>query len=176
MLLFHLPGSSQSRSQYAHQAQWGCHKQNVSLFSTLFCIKLMSCEWPTPSKTEFPRLQGWNFSAFSQPYGCNSDPQRYRDYYQPCTEQVNNCIVHIHTVNATSVLHWSSVANWKDLSTLITLITLPTWSAFSRVNISPCLKPNIKVLHNTVIKNHVGQTRVCYLGQTVYVKCSCPNI
>lgn len=53
-------GSSQSRSQYAHQAQWGCHKQN-----------------------------GWNFSAFSQPYGCNSDPQRYRDYYQPCTEQWN---------------------------------------------------------------------------------------
>ncbi|KAB5565460.1 hypothetical protein PHYPO_G00241820 [Pangasianodon hypophthalmus] len=53
-------GLSQSRSQYAQQSQWGCHKQN-----------------------------GWNFSAFSQPYGCNSDPQRYRDYYQPCTEQWN---------------------------------------------------------------------------------------
>ncbi|KAF5897589.1 heterogeneous nuclear ribonucleoprotein U-like protein 2, partial [Clarias magur] len=51
-------GSSQSRSQYAQQSQWGCHKQN-----------------------------GWNFYAFSQPYGYNSDPQRYRDYYQPCTEQ-----------------------------------------------------------------------------------------
>ncbi|KAF7702319.1 heterogeneous nuclear ribonucleoprotein U-like protein 2 [Silurus meridionalis] len=53
-------GMTQIRSQYAQQSQWGCHKQN-----------------------------GWNFSAFAQPYGCNSDPQRYRDYYQPCTEQWN---------------------------------------------------------------------------------------
>lgn len=43
ILLFHLPGLSQSHSQYAQQSQWGCHKQNVSLFSSLFCIKLVSC-------------------------------------------------------------------------------------------------------------------------------------
>ncbi|KAI4872757.1 hypothetical protein NFI96_026997 [Prochilodus magdalenae] len=32
---------------------------------------------------------GWNPTTFVQPYGCNSDPQRYRDYYQPCTGQWN---------------------------------------------------------------------------------------
>ncbi|XP_072524375.1 heterogeneous nuclear ribonucleoprotein U-like protein 2 [Salminus brasiliensis] len=32
---------------------------------------------------------GWHPSTFAQPYGCNSDPQRYRDYYQPCTGQWN---------------------------------------------------------------------------------------
>ncbi|KAK3526697.1 hypothetical protein QTP70_032082 [Hemibagrus guttatus] len=53
-------GLSQGRSQYVQQPQWGCHKQN-----------------------------GWNYSAFSQPYGYNSDPQTYRDYYQPCTDQWN---------------------------------------------------------------------------------------
>ncbi|KAK2834257.1 hypothetical protein Q7C36_014958 [Tachysurus vachellii] len=56
------PGDSLglSRSHNVLQSQWGCHKPN-----------------------------GWNFSAFSQPYGYNSDPQTYRDYYQPCTEQWN---------------------------------------------------------------------------------------
>ncbi|XP_060771191.1 heterogeneous nuclear ribonucleoprotein U-like protein 2 isoform X2 [Neoarius graeffei] len=54
------PELSQSCSQYAQQSQWGCFKQN-----------------------------GWNFPAFSQSYGYNSDPQQYRDYYQPCTEQWN---------------------------------------------------------------------------------------
>ncbi|GAA6073993.1 heterogeneous nuclear ribonucleoprotein U-like protein 2, partial [Tachysurus ichikawai] len=57
------PGDSLglSRSHNVQQSQWGCHKPN-----------------------------GWNFSAFDQPYGYNSDPQTYRDYYQPCTEQVSN--------------------------------------------------------------------------------------
>ncbi|TSQ35293.1 Heterogeneous nuclear ribonucleoprotein U-like protein 1 [Bagarius yarrelli] len=53
-------GLSQGRMPFAQHSQWGYLKQN-----------------------------GWNFSAFSQPYGYNSDPQRYRDYYQPCTEQWN---------------------------------------------------------------------------------------
>ncbi|XP_036431535.1 heterogeneous nuclear ribonucleoprotein U-like protein 2 [Colossoma macropomum] len=53
--------SSCSRHPYS-QSQWGQQKQ-----------------------------YGWHPSTYVQPYGCNSDPQRYRDYYQPCTGQWNTC-------------------------------------------------------------------------------------
>lgn len=33
------------------------------------------------------KAHGWGSPAFGQPYGCSSDPQRYRNYYRPYTGQ-----------------------------------------------------------------------------------------
>uniref|UniRef100_A0A8B9HQV5 Si:ch211-107m4.1 n=1 Tax=Astyanax mexicanus TaxID=7994 RepID=A0A8B9HQV5_ASTMX len=41
----------------------------------------------------FLYAQGWHPSLFAQPYGRNSDPQRYRDYYQPYTGQVSRNLI-----------------------------------------------------------------------------------
>uniref|UniRef100_A0AAR2KRG0 SAP domain-containing protein n=1 Tax=Pygocentrus nattereri TaxID=42514 RepID=A0AAR2KRG0_PYGNA len=43
------------------------------------------------SQWRHQKQYGWHPCTYIQPYGCNSDPQRYRDYYQPCTGQWNTC-------------------------------------------------------------------------------------
>ncbi|XP_062846460.1 heterogeneous nuclear ribonucleoprotein U-like protein 2 [Trichomycterus rosablanca] len=53
-------GWTMNRNVYAQQSQWGRQKP-----------------------------YGRPLSAFPQSYGYNSDPQQYRDYYQPCTTQWN---------------------------------------------------------------------------------------
>ncbi|XP_066524347.1 heterogeneous nuclear ribonucleoprotein U-like protein 2 [Hoplias malabaricus] len=41
------------------------------------------------SKWGFQKPYVWHPSPTVKPYGCNSDPQQYREYYQPCTGQGN---------------------------------------------------------------------------------------
>ncbi|XP_049330797.1 heterogeneous nuclear ribonucleoprotein U-like protein 2 isoform X6 [Astyanax mexicanus] len=47
--------------------------------------------WSQSSQSQWghQKQYGWHPSLFAQPYGRNSDPQRYRDYYQPYTGQWN---------------------------------------------------------------------------------------